>query len=116
MAGEALRVLLVDDDEDDYLITEDHLLDIEGQHFQLDWTPDYNTALDIISRQEHDVYLIDFRLGKETGLDLLRWAVANGYKAPFILLTGQGDHQIDLEAMEAGAADFLVKGQIDAQL
>lgn len=116
MVNEALRILLVDDDEDDYLITEDHLLDIEGQSFHLDWTPDYTTALDIISRQEHDVYLIDFRLGKETGLDLLRWAVASGYKTPFILLTGQGDHQVDLEAMEAGAADFLVKGQIDAQL
>ncbi|HID54874.1 MAG TPA: response regulator [Anaerolineae bacterium] len=116
MANEALRILLVDDDEDDYLITEDHLLDIAGQPFQLDWTPDYFSALDIISRQEHDVYLIDYRLGQETGLDLLRWAVANGYKTPFILLTGQGDHQVDLAAMEAGAADFLVKGQIDAQL
>ena len=116
MSNNVLRILLVDDDEDDYLITEDHLLEIASRSFQLDWAPDYATAVEAIARQEHDVYLIDYRLGQETGLDLLRWAMANGYKTPFILLTGQGDHQIDLEAMEAGAADFLVKGQIDARL
>lgn len=116
MNSEPLRILLVDDDEDDYLITEDLLIGIESQKYLLDWTPDYHTAIEMIARQEHDVYLIDYRLGAETGLDLLRWSLANGYKAPFILLTGQGDHQVDLEAMAAGAADFLVKGQLDAQL
>ena len=116
MPEEKLHILLIDDDEDDYLITEDLLYDIGEQHYKLDWVSTYLEATDVIARKEHDVYLVDYRLGQETGLDVLRWAVANGIDTPFILLTGQGDHRVDLDAMEAGAADYLVKGQMDARL
>ena len=116
MPNEKLRILLIDDDEDDYLITEDLLYDIGEQHYKLDWVSTYLAATDAIARKEHDVYLVDYRLGQETGLDVLRWAVANGIDTPFILLTGQGDHRVDLDAMEAGAADYLVKGQMDPLL
>src|SRR5207302_807112 len=51
-----------------------------------------------------------------SGVELLRQAVEGGCGAPFILLTGQGDRQVDMEAMQAGAADYLIKGQIDAPL
>ena len=46
----------------------------------------------------------------------MREALAGGCRAPLILLTGQGDREVDLEAMKAGAADYLIKGQIDAPL
>lgn len=113
---DAIHILLVDDDEDDYLITQDLLADIGDNRYALDWVATYEAALDRIAQNVHDIYLVDFRLGKFSGLELLRWAVANGCKAPVILLTGQGDHQVDLEAMEAGAADYLVKGQINPQI
>ncbi len=115
MPDEKLHILLIDDDEDDYLITEDLLYDIGEQRYKLDWVSTYLTATDAIARKEHDVYLVDYRLGQETGLDILRWALASGIDTPFILLTGQGDHRIDLEAMEAGAADYIVKGQMNAR-
>ena len=67
-------------------------------------------------RNQHDVCLVDYRLGAETGIDLLRAALERGCQAPIILLTGQGEHEIDLEAMKAGAADYLVKGRLDAGL
>lgn len=116
MPKEKLHILLIDDDEDDFLITEDLLYDIGEQRYELDWVSTYLEATDVIARKEHDIYLVDYRLGQETGLDVLRWAVANGIDTPFILLTGQGDHRVDLDAMEAGAADYLVKGQMDARL
>jgi len=116
MAVYKIRVLLVDDDEDDYIITRDLLSEIGEMEFDLDWVGTYGTALEVISRGEHDVYLVDFGLGERNGLDLLRDALARGCKAPIILLTGQGDHEIDIEAMKAGAADYLVKGQIAAPL
>lgn len=111
-----LRVLLVDDDEDDYIIARDLLQEVRGQRYALDWVRSYDSALEAIGRRQHDVYLLDYRLGERTGLELLREAIANGCKAPLILLTGQSDHEVDLEAMKAGAMDFLVKGQIDAAL
>src|SRR5262245_44136517 len=116
MVVQKIRILLVDDDEDDYIITRDLLSEIGEMDFRLDWVGTYGTALEAVSRADHDVYLVDFGLGERNGLDLLRDALARGCKAPIILLTGQGDHEIDLEAMKAGAADYLVKGQFAAPL
>ena len=109
-----LRVLLVEDDEDDYVIIRDLLSEME--RFELEWVTGYDDALEAIEREEHDVCLLDYRLGERSGLELLREVSQRGYKVPSILLTGQGDREVDLEAMQAGAADYLVKGQIDAPL
>ncbi|MDQ3943433.1 MAG: response regulator, partial [Actinomycetota bacterium] len=109
-----LRVLLVEDDEDDYVIIRDLLAEIE--EFDLEWVTDYAGALNAIAREEHDVCLLDYRLGERSGLEVLREASGRGYGTPMILLTGQGDREVDLQAMQAGAADFLVKGRIDAPL
>ena len=111
---ELLRVLLVEDDEDDYVIISDLLSEIE--ELDLEWVSDYDEALVAIGGEEHDVCLLDYRLGGRSGLDLLRAASERGHKTPMILLTGRGDRELDLEAMQAGAADYLVKGQIDAPL
>jgi PAS domain S-box-containing protein len=111
-----IRVLLVEDDEDDYVVTRDLLAEIPGCPFQLERIKDYETALEAIARNQHDVYLLDYRLGERTGLELLQEAVRRGCQAPIILFTGQGEREIDIEAMKAGAADYLTKGQIDAAL
>jgi light-regulated signal transduction histidine kinase (bacteriophytochrome) len=110
MEPEACRVLLVDDDEDDYIVTRDFLSEAEQFNFKLNWVSSYDTGLTTIAQNHHDVYLLDFRLGKENGLELLRAALALGCTQPIILLTGVGDHAIDQEAMSAGASDYLVKG------
>src|SRR5437762_106848 len=111
-----LKVLLVEDDEDDYVLTRDFLAEIRGGQIQLEWVADYDTGLEAIRKSEHDVYLVDYRLGRNNGLELLRAAVLSGCQTPIILLTGLGDYKVDSEAMRAGAADYLVKGQFDAQL
>ena len=112
----AVRALLIEDDEDDYIITRDVLDEIRGSRVELDWIARFDQALPAILRAEHDVYLLDYRLGASNGLDLLRQAIAQGCRAPIILLTGQDDHEIDVAAMEAGAADYLVKERFDALL
>jgi PAS domain S-box-containing protein len=112
-----LRILLVEDDEDDYLLTSGLLTEIEWSRIELEWVPSYELASLAIRRGSHDLLLVDYRLGEKTGLDLLKEAIASGCRSPIILLTGQGDHEIDVEAMRIGAADYLVKGQItSAQL
>ncbi len=109
---QTLNILLIDDDQDDYVITRDLLAESQRYNFHLDWTTTYSEAVELIEQNRYDVYLIDYRLGERDGLELLRDAIARGCKAPLILLTGQGDHEIDLEAMNAGAADYLVKKQM----
>ncbi len=111
---EPLRVLLVEDDEDDYVVTRDLLRDQSRARVELDWCADYASALATIRQQRHDVYLVDFRLGARTGLDLIREAFAARPRAPVLVLTGQSDYEIDLEASELGVTDYLVKQQLDA--
>ena len=108
-----IRVLLVDDDRGDYLITRDLLADIPSASFQLNWIPKYEDALETICRGGYDIYLIDYQLGDRTGLELLREVHARNSTGPMILLTGQGATSVDRAAMEAGAVDFLEKDRLD---
>ncbi len=110
------RILLVDDDEDDYIVTQELLRDTYGSAFKLDWCSTWEDALQAFSADGYDVFLLDQNLGAREGTDLVRTAVASGCNVPIILLTGNADRQLDLEAMRAGAADFLVKGQTSAVL
>ena len=116
LPSNAVRILLVEDDEDDYVLARDLLAESRRTRFEVEWTPAFDDALARITSQSHDLYLIDYRLGEHDGLDLLRRGREAGVRAPMIVLTGQEDGDVDLEAMRAGAADYLVKGQIDAPL
>jgi len=111
-----VRVLLIDDDQEDFLLTQDLLADLPGEEYRLDWVDTYDAGLLAVCAGEYDVYLLDYRLGVRTGLELLRQAQEEGCSAPVILLTGQGEYEIDRAAMQAGAADYLEKGQLDGTI
>ncbi|MGH1477305.1 MAG: putative bifunctional diguanylate cyclase/phosphodiesterase [Geminicoccales bacterium] len=113
---ESMRVLLIEDDEDDYFLTKELLSDLFDQHFALEWIATWELALQRVLEDSHDVVLVDYRLGARNGLELVREAVHLGCCMPFIVLTGEGNREIDLEAMHAGATDYLVKGEITAPL
>lgn len=111
-----IRVLLVEDDEDDYMLTRALVSARENANIKLDWVDSYGRALEAVEQNNHDVYLVDYRLGHQTGINLIQEAFLMGCRAPMILLTGQDDLTVDQSALELGAADYLVKGRIDAQL
>ena len=111
-----IRVLLIDDDPDDYLLTRDLLADLPGEPFDLDWLADYESALAAMFAGRYDVYLLDYRLGVHDGLELLHELRRRNLIVPVIVLTGQGEYTTDRAAMQAGAADYLEKGRIDATL
>ena len=111
-----IRVLLVEDDEDDFVLTRGLLSESRRIRFELDWADCYEEAIAKIASNDYDLYLVDYRLGEHDGLQILREAKSLGCSRPIILLTGQRDTEIDVAAMEAGAADYLIKGEVDAQL
>lgn len=113
---EPLRILLVEDDEDDFVMTRDLLREIPGLKFELKWVETYDAALGALQLDGFDVCLFDYRLGAHTGLDLLAEARRLKCEVPIIIMTGQGDSEVDRAAMEAGAADYLVKGKVDSLL
>lgn len=115
MIEHLIRVLLVEDDEDDYILIRDLLNDVPEQQFQLDWVATFTEAVTTIEHQHHDVYLVDYRLGERDGLELLK-LIEREDSSPVIILSGQGDRELDIAALRSGAADYLDKTYLRSSL
>ena len=113
MDSDAIKVLLVDDDQGDFQMFRSMLQRTEHETFEVDWVSTYEEAMDAFNADAHDVYFLDYFLEDRTGLDLLKEARAKGIEAPIIMLTGRGGRSVDMEAMDLGASDYLVKGLVD---
>lgn len=109
-----IHVLLVDDDENDCFITRELLASSRWGTFDLEWLSDYGAGIEAMLTNRHDIYLIDYNLRGLNGLDLIREAREGGCVGPAIVLTGMNNRDIDLEAMKAGAVDFLIKGELNS--
>jgi PAS domain S-box-containing protein len=107
-----LRILLIEDDPDDFILVRDAVRELGPERMSLEWVEDAALGLEAMVRGQHDVCLLDYRLGLFTGLELMEQARRRGMTIPVILLTGQGDGDVDHQAQAAGAADFLVKSQM----
>lgn len=112
MTYRRLRILLVEDDELSYVMTLAMLAGVDRRAFELDWAPTFEIAEAAIARQEHDIYLIDYRLDVRHGLQLLQQAIGSGGTAPVILMTGHGPSMADIEAIKAGMAEYRLKDTI----
>jgi FixJ family two-component response regulator len=110
-----VNVLLVEDCEDDFMLFGEMLRSIENVSIDVSWARTYEAGLDALARP-HDVGFVDYRLGARDGLNLIEAILGRGHRAPVIILTGQGDHEVDLRAMKVGASDYLVKGEMTASL
>ena len=105
----AIQILLVEDDEDDYLLTADLLDDIEDFEHSVVWAPSFESGIEKLTAARVDICLVDYRIGGRTGLEFVEEAKQRGHHMPIVLLTGMGDRRTDIAAMEAGASDFLQK-------
>ncbi len=88
----------------------DLLARLGGDRFQVDWASSYEQAIAAIAERHHDLYLVDHALGTHSGLDLLRHLNAAAIRRPLILLTNPGERATEVEGMQAGASDCLVRG------
>lgn len=110
-----LKILIIDDDEDDYFITSQYLEEIETINISCNWSYNIKDALQKLISNQYDLYFLDYRLGAKTGLELLREAIELGAQKPIILLTGKGTREIDKLAVESGAYDYLIKSELTSE-
>lgn len=108
------RILMVDDDSDDQLIVRELLAEARQDKFLLEWVATLDKGLAALVSEEYDAVLVDYDVGGENGIGLIRQAIQAGIRTPMILLTGQGNYDVDLEAMQVGAADYLNKNDLNA--
>ncbi|KPH90203.1 ATPase [Pseudoalteromonas undina] len=112
MLAKATKLLLVEDDEDDYILTRDYLEQLSSHVFDIDWISSPEQAVEVLSKNQHDICLLDYRLGASDGLSVLKQALKNGFCGPIIMLTGQSNDALDSAALDAGAVDYLVKNEM----
>jgi DNA-binding response OmpR family regulator len=114
--GFPIRVMLIDDDDEQAMLTRSLLARVDDVRYEMDWVATFNEGLASIARDEHHAYLVDHQLGGRTGVELVKEAREAGSFAALIMMTGQRDRATDIAAMEAGATDFLLKGRTDHAL
>jgi len=106
------RVLVIDDDRLQFRLLKENFKNFRSGAYELDWSETYQDGLARLLTGEYSVCLLDFRLGDKDGLQLIREAAENGCRTPIVFLTAESSENIDIQAMEAGALDYLVKGEI----
>ena len=116
MIENTISVLFIEDDEDDYLLTQELLNQIEDGAYSLHWVATYEEGLDALRDGTFDVCLTDYQIGPHTGLDFVAACRARRVAVPLILLTGVADHDVDVAATQLGAADFLEKRELTPRL
>ncbi|MEO6547859.1 MAG: ATP-binding protein [Ferruginibacter sp.] len=108
-----LRILVVEDDEDDFILISDYFKNISAWKFEIKWIQRYSAAIDELCSNKYTLCFCDYRLGAKNGIDLIKDVVSKNTTTPIILLTGKGNYNIDIEATKAGAFDYLIKTDLD---
>ena len=109
MDAQNLKILMIDDDEDDFILVRDVINRFEGEEFQIEWVGSHKEAMARIQEDQFDLYLVDYNLGPKIGTEFIQEAQELGVDQPMILLTGMSGIDIDHQGMAAGAWDFLPK-------
>lgn len=116
MTAESIRVLIVDDSEEDALVASRMLTGNKKYAFRTDWVTTVSAGLEALAAGNYDAGLVDFYLGDENGLDLVRQAAERGCPTPLIILTGCDSTDSDIFSIHGGADEYLVKGRLDTEL
>lgn len=110
------KILLIDDDRLQFRLTQQHFKTFPSTEYELEWCATYEEGLAKLLEGTHAACLLDYRLGARDGLELIREAKERGCRVPIIFLTAETGEAVDIEAMNAGALDYLVKGEITPRL
>jgi len=106
------KVLVIDDDRMQFRLVQAHFKNFRRGSYELEWCETYEQGLDRLMTGDFAVCLLDYRLGERDGLQLIREAAEIGCRTPIVFLTAEASENVDIQAMEAGALDYLVKGEI----
>ena len=116
MSHRAHKILLIDDDRMQFRLTQAQFKKIRVEAYELEWAETYEQGLAKLVSGGYAACLLDYRLGDRDGLELIREAVAQGCHTPIVFLTAETAKRVDFAAMNSGALDYLVKGEITPRI
>lgn len=103
---------MIDDDRIQFRVTQAHFRNFQSATYELEWAATYEDGLSRLLAGGYEACLLDYQLGPRDGLQLIREAIEAGCRTPIVFLTAESSDRVDIEAMNAGALDYLVKGEI----
>lgn len=112
----ARKILLIDDDRLQFRLTSAHFKSFAADSYELEWAATYDEGIEKLLSGAYAACLLDYQLGERDGLQLIREAVGRGCRTPIVFLTAETAERVDIEAMNAGALDYLVKGEITPRM
>ncbi|HTE32723.1 MAG TPA: ATP-binding protein, partial [Chryseolinea sp.] len=116
MKSTKIKVLLVEDDEDDVILAKEYLSKIDNFDFEVVWESRLEEARKKVLESGYGIFLVDYHLGGENGLELIKFVREQGILTPSIILTGQSNLTVDIDASRYGAADYLVKNELNPSI
>ena len=111
-----LNISIIDDSFDDCLAITRRLAKDADNHYETELLHDFESGLAAILDQTADLYFVDLDLDGANGLELLRRAQAAQNRKPIVVVTGNENPAIDMQALDLGATDFLNKNEISERL
>ena len=106
------RILLIEDDPGQFRLTQAQFRNFRTERYDLDWAATYEAGMERLVGGGYAACLLDFQLGERDGLQLICEAADRGCRTPIVFLTAESSPAVDIEAMHAGALDYLVKGEL----
>jgi PAS domain S-box-containing protein len=117
MSSHHIHLLLIEDNPGDAGLIREMLAEAKGMSFELEWTETLSEGIERLASGGIDVVLLDLALTDSTGLETLRTLRAASPLAPVVVvLSGLSDEEISSQAVQEGAQDYLIKGQVDSSL
>src|SRR3954453_21263836 len=110
MRDRPIRLLMVEDNVDQLLLTQRALKRFDPE-IQVVSVNDGQQCLDRLAREDFSVVVLDYGLPHIDGMDVLKRIRTTKYDVPIVMVTGQGDEKVAVEAMKNGAYDYVVKTQ-----
>ena len=111
-----IRILLVEDDADDVWVMRNLLGDRWDGPFELVHVELLSAGIARCDEQPFDVVLLDLSLPDSHGLETFMTMHARIGDVPIVVLSGYADEATAVKAVQAGAQDYLVKGQVDDKI
>ena len=112
----SIQLLLVEDNPTDVLLLQDTLIAAQSVPFQVRHVERLDEAAQQLTAQHFDVVLLDLSLPDSLGLETFTALHARGRDIPIVVLTGLDDEALAVQAVQAGAQDYLVKEQISGDI
>jgi CheY-like chemotaxis protein len=113
--SEGPRILYIEDNKADVVIMKRMLEEILPQGYSLDTTPIGSTGLTKLKTEYYDFAILDYKMPRMDGLEILQHMKTEGIDTPVVLVTGQGDDEVAVKALKNGAYDYLIKGKLDTK-